>query len=569
MPTITQSELYRHIPSQPGIYMFKDEAGKILYVGKAINLKKRVSSYFAKTHTDRPWTAVLVGLVDSVETIVVGNELEALMLESTLIKQHLPRFNIKLTDDKAFPYIVLITKEAIPRFTVSRRQISNKYTYFGPYLSARSAHHTLEFLRKLYGIHISPRPLAHRDRPCLNCQLDGFTCPQTDEVSEETYQKRIQQATDFLRGLRKNLIHDLEERMTTAAKQEQFEVAAKLRDQWQSIKQVVEHQQVISTITDDYDVIGVAKSSTVAAVSVLRVLEGRLVSQKAFFFTILGDEETSDILRTFLVGLYQNFSAIPQLVAIDQAITDQKAVEDLLATVASRVLELRVAERGEKRQMVELANKNAQAKLETRLLTTDQTFTNLIALKELLKLTELPSRIEAVDISNLGTSEPVGATVCFIDGQPDKNEYRRYKIRNLYYKDNSRKKTSHKNDFEPSASEERNIRQAPNDFAMIAEIVKRRFSDSSRPIPDLFMVDGGPEQLKFALAALDETPMQPKQIIGLAKKPDRIFMPGAKRPVPASKNNKGLLLLSRIRDEVHRFGIGFHRNRQRKKSLQQ
>lgn len=540
--SITKGEnIYQHVPTKPGIYMFKDEHDVIIYIGKAINLKKRVSSYFAKNHHDRPWTAILVGLIKSVETIVVNSELEALMLEATLIKQHLPRFNIKLTDDKSYPYIKLVTTEAIPRFTVSRRQPKEKGTYFGPYLSGRSANHTLEFLRKLYGIHVSPRPLAHRDRPCLNCQLDGFTCPQAGEVDEIAYKNRIQNAVNFLQGKRNNLVDDLEDRMARAASHEQFELAAKLRDQLQSIKQVVERQQVVSTITDDYDVIGAAKSSTVAVVSVLRVREGRLSSQKGFFFTIVGDEEITDIVRSFMVTLYQNFSEIPSLVAIGEPIIDQDLVTELLRTTTGLMTELRVAERGEKRQMVELANKNAQAKLETRLLTTDTAFTNLIALKEALNMNQLPNRIEAVDISNLGTSEPVGATVCFIDGQPDKNEYRRYKIKTV---------------------------EGQNDFAMISEVVKRRFSDTSRAVPDLFMVDGGPEQLKFALAALEQTPMQPKTIISLAKKPDRIFLPGAKRPVPISKNNKGLLLLSRIRDEVHRFGIGFQRNRQRKKSLQ-
>lgn len=536
-----QTNLWKNLPTKPGIYMFKDATGKIIYVGKAINLKKRVSSYFAKTHHDRPWTAVLVGLIDSIETIVVTSELEALMLEATLIKQHLPRFNIKLTDDKSYPYIKLITDEAIPRFTVTRRQSGDKHTYFGPYLSARAANYALEFLRKLYGIHISPRPLAHRDRPCLNCQLDEFTCPQAGELDKETYQKRIDQAVDFLLGKRKNLINDLEERMTIASNSEQFEVAARLRDQWQSIKQVTERQQVISTTIDDYDVIGTAKSSTLATVSVLQIREGRLVSQKGFFFAIVGDEQPADIVRTFLLTFYRNFSDIPKLVAISESINDQSALQDLIQTSASKIVELRVAERGEKRQLVELANKNAQAKLESKLLTTDHAFTNLIALKEVLKLDYLPSRIEAVDISNLGTSEPVGATVCFIDGQPDKNEYRRYKIKTV---------------------------EGQNDFAMIGEVVLRRFSDTSRPAPDLFMVDGGPEQLKFALSALEKSPIQPKQIISLAKKPDRIFLPGAKRPVRVSKNNKGLLLLSRVRDEVHRFGITFQRHRQRRKSLE-
>jgi len=532
---------YKNIPTQPGIYMYKGEDGQVLYVGKAINLKKRVASYFAKNHPDRPWTAILVGLIREIETIVVNNEIEALMLEATLIKQYQPRFNIKLTDDKSYPYIKLVSNEAIPRFTVTRRHSGDKATYFGPYLSGRAAEHTLEFLRKLYGIHISPQPLRHRDRACLNCQLDGFTCPLNNEVDEQAYQERINQAVSFLQGKRKNLTKDLEERMAQAAEREQFEVAAKLRDRLHSIEQSTERQQVISTTLEDYDVLGSSQSGHTAVVSLLRVREGRVNGQKTFYFTLVGDETASEVIRMFLLSFYQTFTDIPPLVAIPTEINDQLTIEQFLRTLTGRSIELRNAERGEKRALVDLAIKNAEAKLEMKLIKSDQAFTALITLKELLKLEELPSRIEAVDISNLGTSEPVGATVCFIDGKPDKNEYRRYKIKTV---------------------------EGQNDFAMIREVVLRRFSDTSRPVPDLFMVDGGPEQLKFALKALESAPQKPKAIISLAKKPDRVFFPDRKMPIPASKNNKGLLLLSRIRDEVHRFGITFQRHRQGKKSLE-
>lgn len=535
------SKLHDNLPEKPGVYLFKDATGQILYVGKAKNLKKRVSSYFTKTHGDRPWIEIMMPLVADLETIVVNNELESLMLEATMIKQHLPHFNIKLTDDKSYPYIKLVTNEAIPRFVITRRRLSDKARYFGPYLSGRAAQYTLEFLRKLYGIHINSQPLTtNHDRPCLNCQLDGFTCPLNGEVDEETYSKRVISATDFLEGKRKNLVRDLEDRMTEAGEHQQFELAAKLRDRLQAIKQVTERQQVISTTLDDYDVIGSATANTMACVAVLKIREGRLNGQKNFFFEVGVGEHQIDVVRQFLITMYSTFADIPGLIAIDEPIDDQEEIERYLCSIVGRALELRSAERGEKRQLVDLAIKNAQSKLETRLLKTDQAFVGLVALKEVLGLEQLPERIEAVDISNLGTSEPVGATVCFINGVPDKNEYRRYKIKTV---------------------------EGQNDFAMIREIAKRRFSDTSRPGPDLFVVDGGPEQLKFALQGITEGFVEPKTVISLAKKPDRIFLPNKKRPLAISRSNKGLLLLSRIRDEVHRFGIGFQRTRQRKKSL--
>lgn len=545
MPKV-QSHLYKDLPNKPGVYLFKNEAGQILYVGKAINLKKRVASYFARNHPDRPWTAVMVELIDTVETIVVTNETEALMLESTLIKQHLPRFNIKLTDDKSYPFIKLVTSEAIPRFTIVRQRErtvaakrSEKARFFGPFLSGWAAKNTLEFLRQLYGIHLSSSPLKHQDRPCLNCQLDGFACPLNGEVDAESYQERIDAATAFLRGSRKDLVAAMVQRMEAAANNEQYELAAKLRDRLKSLEQTIGRQQVISTTDDDYDAIGASLTSTRAAVSLLKVREGRVVGQDSHYFSIL-DQQPADVIREFILSLYLSSNDIPKLLVLPEPITDQTGIEKLLAAESGHSIEVKVPERGEKKQIVELAHKNAEAKLELKLLKSNQAQSYVLALKELLQLDFFPERIEAVDISNLGTSEPVGATVCFINGAADKNEYRRYKIKTV---------------------------EGQNDFAMIREVTKRRFHDTGRPAPDLFVVDGGPEQLKKAVEGLEGAPMQPKRIISLAKKPDRIFLPDRKRPLPAKRGHKGVLLLARVRDEVHRFGIGFQRSRQRKKSL--
>ncbi len=531
----------KSLPAKPGIYRFFDKTGKVLYVGKAINLKSRVGSYFSSKHIDRPWIAVMMGLVADVETIVVENELEALLVESSFIKEFEPKFNIKLTDDKSFPFIVLETNEPFPRFSVTRhRRAKPGIQYFGPYLSARAARFTLEFLRNLYGIHYSARKLAATTRPCFYCQLSDNPCVLADEVSVETYLGNITKATEFLRGKRKNLINDLHQKMEQASANQQFELAAKLRDRLDALDQVTTRQQVVATDFDDYDAIGVYKTSANAALVVQAIREGRLVGQRDYYFEVRPDETVEEILRQFLVSFYRTASTVAKTVAIPDSIADQETVATLLADAAGHRVTIIVPERGSKKQMVDLAGRNAQSKLELRLLKQGDSMIGVFALQELLKLSFLPERIEAIDISNLGKSEAVGASVSFLNGQPYKDNYRRYIIRTVV---------------------------GQNDFAMIREVVSRRLHDTSRPAPDLLLIDGGIEQLKFALDGASGAPMQPKAVISLAKKPDRIFIPGRKLPVATPRGHKGLRLLSRIRDEVHRFGITFQRSRQRKKSL--
>lgn len=536
------SDQLKEIPAKPGIYMFYDETDSVLYVGKAINLRNRVRSYFSATHSDRPWIAVMIGLIKRIETTIVTNELEALMLESTLIKQYLPKFNIKLTDDKTYPFIKLSRGELIPRFSIVRRRTSKTDEhYFGPYLSARSAQFTLEFLRDLYGIHISDKPLqVNKTRACFHCQLTGHPCPCAGEINQEAYEKKVDKATLFLRGKRKNILHDLQLEMERAAETKQFERAAKLRDRLHASQQITTPQSVISTHNEDYDALGVFSSSTTAVICVTHIRDGRVSGQQHFFVENSSGESNRKILRDFLTTMYPTLHAIPQLVAISEVLEDQQLIELLLSQQNGRRVELRTTERGEKLQMVQLSTRNAESKLQQRLVNQDKAFEGLVALKELLGLPAIPERLEAIDISNLGASEPVGASVCFLYGQPEKNEYRRYIIKTV---------------------------QGQNDFAMIREVVSRRLSDTSRPLPDLLVIDGGSEQLKFAVAALNQSQHDSVRVISLAKKPDRIFIPDRKTSVPAKRLNKGVLLLARIRDEVHRYGLSFQRARQQKKSL--
>src|SRR3989344_3788465 len=378
----------KNLPRDPGVYLFKDEHEKVLYVGKAKNLKSRVGSYFSKgdhpstsLRVNRPWIAVMMGVIQEVETIVVNNEIEALILEATLINEHQPKFNIKLMDDKAYPFIKLTTKERFPRLQVVRQRTKDGAQYFGPYLSSWSANLACQFLRRVYGVHLASKPLpTGQDRPCLNCQLEGNSCPMADQISPEAYAKQVNTTVEFLEGKRKNIIRDIEQRMQQAAENESFELAGKLRDQLKAVWHVTSSQKVVGSTQESFDAIGTAITGNRSVVTV----------------------------------------------------EDQGLISTWLSQQQGYRIELRVPERGEKVDFIALANKNAQSKLESMLLKTEGTdFSSLIGLKELLCLAELPERIEAVDISNLGTSEPVGATVCFINGQPDKNEYRRYKIKTV------------------------------------------------------------------------------------------------------------------------------------------
>lgn len=538
----------RILPTQPGVYIFKDVNDQILYVGKAKNLKSRVTSYFGQGNgpstslgASRPWAQIMVGLATNVETIVVKSELEALMLEANLIKQHQPKYNIRLTDDKAYPFIKFVPNEPIPRFTVVRSQLKDQAKYFGPYLSAWIARETLELLRDIYGIHISPKKITPKQkRPCFNCQLNNHPCPIADKDTLDNYRKRTEIALKVIAGQRKELVELTKAKMDHAAAIEQFELAARLRDRLSALTQTQADQQAISTRLESYEALGLSIQDNLAVVSILKVSQGKLLNQNEYYLAVTPGSSSEEIVEQFLVAYYGPAGVISRQIELPVTLKNQADIEVYLHNLSGEKASLSTPMRGDHLKMVNLANLNAETKLALKMLKKGKPFEGLLALQQALKLEQLPTRIEAVDISNLGASEAVGATVCFINGVPDKNEYRRYKIKTV---------------------------TGQNDFAMIGEVIKRRFSDPTRPVPDLMVIDGGPEQLHFAATALTKTSLHPKHLISLAKKPDRIFLLGKKTPLPLPRGHKGLRILSQIRDEVHRFAIGFQRHRQSKKSL--
>lgn len=533
-----------NLPARPGIYQFLSNDGQTLYVGKAVNLKNRVGSYFSDTHADRPWIRTMIDLINRVEVIVVSNEIEALMLEATLIRQHQPRFNIKLTDDKSYPYLKLTVNEPIPRLAIVRRIEVDQSRYFGPYLTTRVARAITETLADVYGLHYSTVRLTTTKRPCFACQLAGRPCVLAGQVDYRTYQNTVARAIEFLLGKKKRLLIDLNRSMNTAASKQNFELAGRLRDRVASIKQSQVEQAVRTTHPHSFDVIGLARSPQLSSVSILRVENGQLTGQYRHTLAGPGEEIDSDdhpqIISSFLLNYYPSLYQPPRTVVVGQFGWEPSTLSKVISQAAGRKVGVVSPSRGKKKRLLELAETNAAWQLQAALARAGLASAGLARLKDALRLDFWPKRIEAVDVSNLGSSEIVGATSCLIDALPVKDQYRRFRIRAV---------------------------TGQNDYAALAEIISRRLADFTRPTPDLLVIDGGRGQLSAGMAAVNSAEQAPRFVLALAKKPDRLYLAGVQKPLVWPKTDPGLRLLALARDEVHRFALGFQRSRQRKKLL--
>ena len=525
-------------PKQPGVYMFKDKDGKILYIGKAKDLNNRVKSYFSQKLTDRPWTKIMVGLARTVETIVLNSEYEALLLEAQLIKQNRPAYNIKLLDDKAYPYIKITTSEDFPRALIVRKVINDKSHYFGPFLSTRYISKTLQFIRQVYGIHLNKNIIKpNLKKPCFYCQLDNNPCPLAGEISIDEYRNNVIKARQFLLGNRNSVVRDLKNKVKQAAEKEEYEKAAILRDQLFAIEKSKQDKNLVN-VKGNFDAIAISQSRGLTVIVVIRYRDSLISHQKEFYLDDVSMLTEGEVIREFLITFYPLLNDIPPEIIVPCEIEDKDLVKKLIAGLTGVTIKIKTS-KGKDERIIELAHKNAVAKLEIKLMKEGSSDLALYRLQQILGLEKYPSRIEAVDISNY-SNEAVGTTVCYINGKPDKSEYRKYKIKTV---------------------------EGQNDFAMIEEVTKRRFSDTTRPVPDIFLIDGGPQQLEFASRALLKTPNKPLLIIALAKKPDRIYVQNKSIPLKIEKNDKGLRFLSMVRDEVHRFSIRYSRQKQIKKSF--
>ena len=535
----------KSLPDRPGVYLMQDEAGDIIYVGKALSLKDRVRSYFSGTPSS-PKVRALVNRIADLDYIVTDSEVEALILESNLIKEHRPWYNVRLRDDKNYPYLK-ITNEPFPRVMVVRRREDDGSRYFGPFTNSQAMRQTVKFLRKHFPIRACRRRLeGNKERPCLNFHINRCLAPCTGEVSPEAYGEIVDQVCRFLEGRREGLIKDLTAKMEAAAKDLRFEEAARLRDQINALQYAAQDQQkIVGDLGLDQDIIGVAQGEGIACVQVFFVREGKIVGREQFLMEDESGSAPAEIVAAFLQQYYPRAAHIPKEILIETEVEDSDALSQWLSTKRGSKVYIKVPRRGPKRRLVALVQENARLALEDILgaqsRRQEETQRALTRLKEVLGLPDLPGRIEGYDISNIQGREAVGSLVVFTNGEPDKDQYRRFRIRT----------------------------EGPDDYAMLQETVRRRFLrglQEGTPWPDLILIDGGKGQLSSVTSVLAELDLSIPSC-SLAEREEEIYLPSSPEPLRLPRDDAGLLLLQRIRDEAHRFALTYHRQLRSKSGL--
>lgn len=545
------------MPDSPGVYLFKDKSDNIIYVGKALSLKKRVSQYFGRTEKDVK-TRALVSSISDLEYIVTATELDALILESNLIKEHRPRYNVCLKDDKQYPFIKITVKEDFSRIFLTRRKLQDGARYFGPYTSGRSVRETLKLINQIFKIRTCKKKITTSGRACLNFQMGLCNAPCSGMIDKERYRMNVDNAIQFLEGKNEELVYRLDERMQQYVVREEFESAAVIRDQIQALNYTVSARQHITGGFDDWDVVAVAVSNKTAAAQVLYIRDGSLMGRSEFTLYSRGAGER-EVMSAFLTQYYSD-APVPAHISLNVLPDDHTVLEWLQDTAAGK-LNITMPGRGRKKELVDMAYKNARSLLTMSLLKDDKREKSghgaLVELKSLLDLVNLPQRVEAFDISNIGGTDAVGSMVVFTGGRPDKQHYRHFNIKTV---------------------------EGIDDPAMMEEVISRRLariaSDSEREkkeksgrneeyrgnedhrdeTPDLIVVDGGPTQLSAATGALQKWGLD-IPVIGLAKQLESIHVPGRDTPLILSADSPGLTMLKHIRDESHRFAISHHRRR--------
>jgi excinuclease ABC subunit C len=556
-------QILKNLPSKPGVYLHKNAQGKVIYVGKAVNLKNRVRSYFHKSASfSSPKTRRLVEEIADVEFIIAESELEALLLENTLIKKHQPRYNVRLKDDKRYPYIKVHWQDPFPRVTTTRRLINDGARYFGPYTRAWAAYQTLDLVRKIFPYLTCTRIIDGKDeRACLYYHIGRCAAPCIGAVNQAEYRQIIDNLCDFLGGNTEPVVADLRRQMEAASAGLDFERAAQLRDQIRAIDQIVEKQKVVNAETADEDVIAFARANGDACVQVFFIRGGKLVGRDYFVLEGAADEANAEIMTSFLKQFYDQASTIPPEILLPEEVDELMIIRDWLKSKRGADVTLKVPRQGQQKELLEMVAQNAAetlAHLRARWAADESKQTEGLAeLQQALDLPEPPLRIECYDISTLQGTNTVGSMVVFQKGIPRKSDYRRFKIQSV---------------------------KGQDDFASIQEMLRRRFKrmsdegyspnptpDTRHPtpdtenswalIPDLVIIDGGKGQLNAALEVLDEYELRDAvAIIGLAKREEEIFLPDISEPVILPRNSQALFLIQRVRDEAHRFGLTYHRN---------
>jgi excinuclease ABC subunit C len=538
------------LPAKPGVYLFRDAKDTVLYVGKAKSLRARVRSYFRGGDT-RLGLDRLIQRVEQIEVIVTSTEVEAFHLEQNLIKRYRPTFNVRLRDDKSYPYIAVTVGDEYPRVMFTRERHRRGVVYFGPYASAKKVRETLDVLNRVFPYRPceGPQPGRHSGIPCLDYHIDRCLAPCVGYVTKEDYRAIIDGVIEFLSGETRPVLRELEGKMRDAAERQEFEEAARYRNRLTAVRHLAERQAADKRAIGTVDVIGIAASGRAAAVQVFPLRGGRLVDRHTFYLENEAGEDVPQLLESFCLEYYGGAPSVPPLIVVPPDVGPTDALADYLSDLRGSRVEVRPSRRGEKRRLQELAQQNAELALESDAANRERKRLRRVEaleeLRECLNLESLPLRIECFDISNIQGESPVGSMVVFQDAVPKKAHYRKFGIKGV---------------------------EGQDDFAMMAEVISRRFArardvtaerydESFAAVPNLVVVDGGKGQLSAALAALQAYDLPRVAVIALAKREEEVFVPGRPRPIELSRDSAGLQLLQRIRDEAHRFALGFHRRR--------
>ena len=538
------------LPAGPGVYLFRARDGSVLYIGKAKSLRARVRSYFQAGHDGRLGTAQLVERIADVETIVAGSEAEALHLEQSLVKRHRPPFNVRLRDDKSFPYIAVTVEDEYPRVMFTRERHRRGVVYFGPYANAKKVRETLDVLNRVFKFRPceGPAPGRHSGVPCLDYHIDRCHAPCVGSISPEDYGEIVAGVVRFLSGDTRPIQRELEEMMRTAAEEERFEDAARYRNRLFAIRHLAERQSADQRGVGSVDVLGVAVEGERAAVQVFPLREGRLVDRYSFQLENVAGQDVQTVLEAFCLEYYGSAPSVPPELLVPPAAGDTSALAEFLTELRGARVRVRAPLRGEKRRLLELAQRNARLALESAAVQSERTRLRRVEaleeLRERLNLESLPIRLECFDISTIQGSETVGSMVVFEDAAPRKAHYRKFAVRG----------------------------RGDDDTAAMAEVISRRFSrlgdvagdeydESFAALPNLVVVDGGKGQLSAALEAIRELDLPRVAVVALAKREEEVFVPGRPEPVVLDRSSPGLQLLQRVRDEAHRFAVGYHRTR--------
>jgi excinuclease ABC subunit C len=549
------------IPDAPGSYQFLDAQGRVIYVGKAKSLRSRLSNYFAPPETLPERTAQMVQSAATVEWIVAKNEVEAFFLEFNLIKRHKPRFNIRLKDDKSYPFLAVTLDEQWPRAMVLRGQKRKGVRYFGPYAHAYAIRETLDLLLRTFPIRTCTKAKFDRHhklgRPCLYAHIEKCAAPCVDEISHDEYDGLVKELLAFLEGDHEPVLRRLERRMAEASSQLEFELAARLRDQLASVRKAIERQQMVASREEDFDLIGLDEDALEASVQVFYVRRGRVVGRKGLVVDKVEDVETPALVARIIEQLYADAPSedVPREILVPVEPEDHDLYEEFLALTRGSKVRIRIPQRGGKRDLLQTATLNARESFQRHKLRRASDHNAraraLVALQDALDLPEAPLRIECFDISNLQGTEIVGSMVVMEDGLPKRADYRRFKVRGL---------------------------EGQDDFASMEDVLTRRFRNYLRERdegahagkrfaypPNLLLIDGGKGQLNVAVRVLEELGLEDICVASLAKRFEEVYLPGRADPVRIPRDSEALYLLQQVRDEAHRFAITYHRQLRGKK----